>query len=194
MKAIFPVIGLLLLSSFGLRAQSGNAGDSLAVNPPETLRPVAVKWQPEPKKALMWAIIPGGGQIYNRRWWKAPIVYGATYGMYRVVDYNQGLYRRFKKAYLAKLNDEPHEFTGTTIDNIQTLRNLRDRYDKKTQNAYVYFALLYVLQGIEAYVDAHLQGFDVNEDIGFHVRPVLSVDPVLAQPSFGVGIVIPIGK
>ncbi len=192
MKVFALAFGFLCLVSTNLSGQSGIPKDSLDILTQDTL--LKKKWQPIPKKALLWSIIPGGGQIYNRKWWKVPLVYGATYGMYRVVDYNQDLYRRFKTAYLAELNDQPHEFTGTSIDNAAALRNLRDKYDKNTQTYYAVLGFVYLLQGIEAYVDAHLQGFDVDEDLGFRLRPTFNADPLTAQPVLGIGIVLPLGK
>lgn len=154
--------------------------------------PEKVSDWPVPKKALMWAIIPGGGQVYNRRWWKVPLVAGGFYALYRNVDYNQDLYRRLRTAYELKLKNEEHEFSQTGIDNVTTLRNLRDRYDKNTQLGYVFMVLGYALQGIEAYVDAHLRQFDIDDDLSFRFKPVLESTPIAAHPVLGLGVVIPI--
>ncbi|WP_170110441.1 DUF5683 domain-containing protein [Flavilitoribacter nigricans] len=147
---------------------------------------------PVPKKALLWSIIPSGGQVYNRDWWKVPLVAGGFYALYRTIDYNTDLYRRLQDAYLLKLDNKEHEFTGTSIDNVRTLRNLRDRYDKNTQMSYVFLLLGYALQGIEAYVDAHLRQFDIDDDLSFRLKPTLEMLPVSGQAVMGVGVVIPI--
>lgn len=147
---------------------------------------------PVPKKALLWAIIPSGGQIYNRRWWKVPLVVGGFYALYRTIEYNTDLYTRLKTAYLLKLDDQPHEFSGTGIDNANTLRNLRDRYDKNTQMSYVFLIMGYALQGIEAYVDAHLRNFDIDDDLSLRLKPTLDMLPISGQPVLGVGVVIPL--
>ena len=148
---------------------------------------------PNPKKAaLLSLILPGTGQIYNKRWWKAPLVYGAITGMVLVIDYNQSLYRRLRDALDLKRKGEEHEFTGTTIDNLSTLRNLRDSYDKNTQTAYVGLILVYTLQAMEAFVDAHLKGFDVNDDLGFRIKPDVDFVAPLGQPVIGIGLTIPL--
>ena len=148
---------------------------------------------PNPKKAaLLSLILPGTGQLYNKRWWKAPLVYGAITGMVLVIDYNQSLYRRLRDALDLKRKGEEHEFTGTAIDNLSTLRNLRDSYDKNTQTAYVGLILVYTLQAMEAFVDAHLKGFDVNDDLGFRVKPDLDFVAPLGQPVIGIGLTIPL--
>ena len=91
---------------------------------------------PIPKKSLVYSfVLPGMGQAYNRKWWKLPFVYGAVGGIVYAIDFNQGLYRRFRVALEAELNDQEHEFTGTTIGNANSLRSLRDTYDRYTQNS-----------------------------------------------------------
>lgn len=196
-KRIFFTI--LLFSCFGpgLFAQdttlvapiSGN--DSLLTAVEEAIVKEESTW-PVPKRALLWSIIPSGGQIYNRRWWKVPLVVGGFYALYRTIDYNTDLYTRLKTAYLLKLDDQPHEFTGTSIDNASTLRNLRDRYDKNTQMSYVFLLLGYTLQGVEAYVDAHLRQFDIDDDLSMRLKPTMDLLPITGQPVVGIGIVIPL--
>ena len=166
--------------------------DSLLTAIDAAIDTIEVETWPNPKKALLWSIIPSGGQIYNRRWWKVPLVVGGFYALYRTIDYNSDLHQRFIVAYRLKLDDQEHEFTGTGIDNASTLRNLRDRYDKNTQMSYVFLFLGYVLQGVEAYVDAHLRQFDISDDLSIRLKPNLDILPISGQPMVGVGLVIPI--
>jgi len=148
---------------------------------------------PNPKKAaLLSLIIPGAGQLYNKRWWKVPLVYGALAGMALVIDYNQSRYRRLRTALDLERQGLDHEFTGTTLDNISTLRTLRDSYDKNTQTAYVGFVLVYTLQAMEAFVDSHLKGFNVDDDLSMRVRPRVEFIAPLGQPAVGVGVSIPL--
>lgn len=148
---------------------------------------------PNPKRAALFSlVIPGSGQLYNKRWWKVPLVYGALTGMVLVIDYNQGLYRRLRDALDLKRKGEEHEFSGSSIDNVSTLRSLRDSYDKNTQTAYVGFILVYTLQAMEAFVDAHLKGFNVDDDIGLKVRPNIDILAPTGQPVMGIGLSIPL--
>lgn len=112
--------------------------------------------------------------------------------MVLVVDYNQSLYRRLRDALNLKRQGEEHEFTGTTLDNLSTLRSLRDSYDKNTQTAYVGIVLVYTLQAMEAFVDAHLKGFDVNDDLSLRVKPNVEFIAPLGQPVMGIGVSIPL--
>ncbi len=155
---------------------------------------VKSRFIPKPNRTLMWSLLPAGGQIYNRRWWKVPLVYGAFVGLGFAIDYNQNLYRDLRDAYLLALNDEQHQFSGTTIDSPNALRNLRDSFDKNTQTAYVGLVLLYALQSMEAYVDAHLRSFDVDDDLSFKIKPSVDVNGLTGQPVMGIGISIPLGR
>jgi hypothetical protein len=140
----------------------------------------------EPRKALLWALIPAGGQIYNRRWWKVPLVFGGFSGMLAVLEFNQANYRRFEKAYRLKLAGDLHEFSGTTIDSESRLLNFRNQFNKGRQSAYFYIVGFYLLQGVEAYVDAHLRNFDIDEDLS--LRPSLLPTGLATSPTLGLGI------
>ncbi len=148
-----------------------------------------------PKKALLWSIAPGGGQIYNRRWWKLPIVYGAFAGMIGIADFNQTNFNRFQRALESEcfgVQDpdcvpSTHEFTG--LFDVNALRSLRDSYDRNRQLAYLGIFVVYLLQGVEAFVDAHLRTFDIEDDIGFRIEPQYYPEPGVPV---GVSIVIPI--
>lgn len=192
---------LLFIFWLGLLSTGLAAQDTTALQPAVTndsllnAVDIAIRKEsawPVPKRALMWAIIPGGGQVYNRRWWKVPLVVGGFYALYRTIDYNTDLYVRLKTAYLLKLDGKPHEFSTSGIDNLTTLRNLRDRYDKNTQLSYVFLAAGYALQGIEAYVDAHLRQFDIDDDLSMRLKPSFEMLPISDQPVIGVGLVIAI--
>ncbi len=151
----------------------------------------------KPAQALKWALIPGGGQVYNKAWWKVPIVYGGLIGAIGVADFNTTNYRRFVTALEAECfgNNIPadcvpqdHEFTGL-VNGTQALRNLRDRFDRDRQNAYLFVFVAYLLQGIEAYSDAHLKSFDVSEDLSFRLQPT-----VLPGQELGLSLCFPLGR
>ncbi len=137
---------------------------------------------PQPKKALTLSLVlPGAGQVYNGRIWKLPLVYGAIGGMVYVIDFNQSRFKRLRTALELKRQNLPHEFSGTGIDNERSLLALRDSYDKNRQLSYFGLFVVYALQGVEAFVDAHLQGFEINEDLSLHIRPQLQPGPSTLQ-------------
>lgn len=126
-----------------------------------------------PKKALLWSIIPGGGQVYNRRWWKVPLVFSAFSGVAAVWDFNQSNYDRFNTAYNLALAGDPHEFTGT-IDDRSRLKGFRDGFNKSRQTTVFYMAIIYALQSVEAYVDSQLRDFDISDDLShFQIQPII---------------------
>ena len=145
-----------------------------------------------PKKAAILSLaLPGAGQAYNKRWWKLPLVYGAIGGMVYAIDFNQGVYRRFRDALKLELADQPHEFTGTGNGSANALRSLRDEYDRNTQLSYIGTVVLYGVIAVEAFVDAHLLDFNIDDDLSLRVQP--TVQPVpreLGLGSAGVAVVV----
>ncbi len=192
MKIIFSIyLGFILFSNNGLLAQM----DSLYLLQDTIATKTKEKRAVIPKKSLKLSLIfPGTGQIYNGRWWKAPLVYGAVGGVIYAIDYNTRQYKRLQEALILKQQDEEHEFSGTSIDNVTSLRNIRDSFDKNRQLSYIGFVIVYALQAIEAFVDAHLQNFDTEEDIGFKIRPTFEIQPDLGAPVYGLGIQIPLHR
>lgn len=149
---------------------------------------------PDPKKAgLMSLVIPGSGQVYNKDWWKVPFVYGAIGGLIYAINYNNEQYNRFQTAYQLALAGEENEFTGTSLgQNTRALRSIRDGFDKNRQLSYIGLVAVYLLNGVEAFVAAHLDNFDISDDLSMQVRPELGIDPQTQQPTFGLGVRIPL--
>ncbi len=199
MKPLFILKLLVLICVlWGGTKAAGNAQDrvinvdSLAEAAPSTKqkKPPKIKVErpwPDPKKAvLLSAALPGAGQVYNKRWWKLPIVYGAYGGLTYAIIFNTQQFNRLQTAYLLALDGEEHEFTGTSIDNPTALRTLRDQYDRTRQLSYIGLFFAYVLTGVDAFVDAHLRRFDINDDLSLRLEPKL--DLMQGQPQFGVGL------
>ncbi|MEO0787618.1 MAG: DUF5683 domain-containing protein [Bacteroidota bacterium] len=183
---------LFILISGGLSLQA-QTNDSLALAIDSLEKPQRVI---KPGAALRWALIPGGGQIYNRRWWKLPLVYGGVFGTIGYAEFYNNNFQRVVRALEAECFGDgipedcmvsDHEFTG--IFDVTALRTLRDRFDQRRQYAYLYIALVYLLQAVEAYTDAQLMDFDMDENLSaFRIVPNLS-----PQEGMGLGIAIPLG-
>ena len=194
MKALFIVV--LLVFSCSLFAQQK---DTLPAStaPQEKVQMIfmdSVKLArknrlPVPKKALLYSLVlPGSGQVYNGRWWKAPIAVGAIGGMAYVFSYNNGLYRRLKTALELELQDQMHEFSSLNLGE-NGLRANRDSYDKNRQASLAGIVAVYGLVAIEAFVDAHLQNFDISEDLSWRIKPTFQTDPRSGMGGPGIGIV-----
>lgn len=146
---------------------------------------------PDPKTAVLWSLVPGGGQIYNRTWWKVPIVYGAFgVGAYFIVQ-NTAQYRDFKTALEAERAGEEHRYSAFLDgrpNSLNILRTRRDQADKRMQQSYIATVLIYLLQGVDAFVDAHLAHFDIGDDLTLGIRPGLHQAPTFSAPALGLGL------
>lgn len=117
------------------------------------------------RAALFSLIIPGGGQAYNKRYWKIPIVWGAVgwFG-YVALEGNKN-YKEVNDAYKRLLIDDNYEYNGYTSGS--QLRPYRDQLRSSRERKWVTFGIVYLVQSIEAYIDRHLIDFDLKEDLSF---------------------------
>ena len=171
----------------------------------ETILPDSVRTLQEinrgPKRALLWSIIPGGGQGYNKSWWKVPLVYSGLLGVIAVADYNQTLYTRYVNALEARcLGDGniiiPPNLTCIPKENefpesisSQQLVNARNSANRQRQTAYFGILAVYILQAVEAFTDAHLRDFDISDDLSIRLTPTVSPEGLT-----GAGLIVPLGS
>lgn len=137
-----------------------------------------------PKKATIYsAILPGLGQAYNRKYWKIPVIYGLG-GLltYFVVDNNRQ-YVNYKNAFKVRLDDNPDTIDPyVNVYSDDDLRVLKNYYRRNRDLAYIGMGVTYVLNIIDAAVDAHLFFFDVSDDLTLRAEP--SVSPVINNTAF----------
>ncbi|MBJ6110212.1 hypothetical protein JAO73_14410 [Hymenobacter sp. BT523] len=131
------------------------------------------------KAALLATILPGAGQIYNRRWWKLPLVYGALGTVVGLEVFYQQRYNEFADAYNLVTAD-PTLLHSTRLGPRARLFNSADAlnsgvifYRGNRDIFYLYIGLAYGLQIVDALVDAHLKDFDVSDDLAVHWQPTL---------------------
>lgn len=127
-----------------------------------------------PKKAAMLsALLPGAGQAYNRKYWKMPVIYTAgAAGAYFIIE-NADSYKSFRQAYKYRLDDDPATVDEYTQLSAQQLQVYRDSYRRNMELSVIFSTVVYLLQILDATVDAHLFDFDVTNDLAFNWRPVL---------------------
>jgi hypothetical protein len=191
MKKITLLI-FLCISLFKLGHAQEQDSTAAALNNTNLPEVRAEKWMPNPGKALrLGLVLPGAGQIYDRRWWKLPLVYAAYGGVIYAIDYNQGWLNRFKTAFDAQVQNPPedHEFTPLGLNSTE-LKAFRDKFDKQLQLSYIGLILVHGLVSMEAFVDAHLQSFDISDDLSMQVQPDIFLDPVSQQPVFSIKSVV----
>lgn len=145
---------------------------------------------PSPKKAAILAVVPGMGQIYNKKYWKLPLVYGALGGLIYAIRYNTNNYRQSVLSIAIKDN----EVTGTDPF-PSTPRNAvlaaRNSFDKNRQLSWIGLIGFYLISAGDAMVDAHLKDFSVDDDIS--IGPILETN-YAHQPVVGVGIRVAISR
>lgn len=144
-------------------------------------------WKPTPKRAMWLAIVfPGGGQIYNRKYWKLPIVYGGFVGCAYALTWNNQMYHDYSQAYLDIMDDDPttesykqfmhlgSQIDASNLSRYQELfRKRKDRYRRWRDLSVFCLVGVYALSVIDAYVDASLSEFDISPDLSLRLEPVI---------------------
>lgn len=140
------------------------------------------------KAAFYGLVIPGGGQIYNKKWWKLPLVYGLEgFLVFRIINSGRN-YRGFQRAYLNNLVEGNPTMCFRGITNTQSLLANRDRFRKQNEFSYVIFLGGHILTIFEAFIDRHLMEFDISDDLTIQSQPS-AVGPVT-----GFTLTIPLNK
>lgn len=153
------------------------------------------------KKATTLAcIFPGAGQIYNKSYWKVPFVVGGFASMIYCIDWNNRGYQRFKKAYnlLADYEEHPENYPDGPTDEFHGrysasfIKNLRNNYRRNRDLCIIVTGALYILQIIDAHVDAHLKDYDISDDLTMNLEPLVDYTFVPTQsthrPVFGFNL------
>lgn len=126
------------------------------------------------KAGLYSAVLPGLGQFYNKKYWKIPIVWGAVGTGIGVALWNDKQYKRYRNAFVAELNGLPHEFSNINgVDKI-VLGNAQDRSKRQRDYAIGISALIYILNIVDAVVDAHL--YEGRHDSDLAITPTIIND------------------
>ena len=147
-------------------------------------------WEPDPRKAVWLSLlIPGGGQIYNHKYWKLPIVYGGFVGCIYALTWNQSTYTDYQNAYVDIMDDDPntksyedflpphYEIDTSMMDWLkEVFRQRKDKYRRYRDLSIFAFMGMYLVATIDAYVDAELSHFDISPNLSMTVEPNLMID------------------
>ena len=163
-------------------------------------------WSPDPQRALWMAlVIPGGGQIYNRKYWKLPLIYGGFMGCLYAMSWNNMMYKDYSQAYLDIMDSDPNTQSynrflhfGATIDSSneerykKIFKSRKDKYRRWRDMSFFCLIGVYALSVIDAYVDAELSQFDISNDLSLRVEPAIinngSSNNFLEGSSIGVNL------
>lgn len=156
---------------------------------------------PNPKRALWLAlVIPGGGQIYNRKYWKLPLIYGGFIGCTYALLWNQRMYTDYSQAYLDIMDSDPNtksylNFLPPNYDvasreaYLKTVfKRRKDYYRRYRDMSIIAFGAVYALSVIDAYVDAELSVFDISPKLSMRVQPAFISNSHALQPSTTMGV------
>jgi len=172
----------------------------------EAIQPVPDKFLPSSKKATIYAaVFPGLGQIYNRKYWKLPLVYGSFIGCAYAIAWNGGQFSGYSQAYKdfidekpetnswddyrygAYLRQDPENWSADMYRNFATtLKSARDFHRRNRDLSYIVTIGVYALWIVDAYVDAQLFDFDVSPDLSMRMAPVLFERTANNSRSIGV--------
>ena len=156
---------------------------------------------PNPAKATWSALVfPGGGQIYNHKYWKLPIVYGGFLGCAYALNWNNQMYSDYSQAYLDIMDDDPgtasYEDMLPPRYNVEAnkeyltrvFKNRKDNYRRQRDLSIFCFIGVYLLSVVDAYVDAELSNFDISNDLSVQVRPttIESKQTTLRNQAYGL--------
>ncbi|MBL7963448.1 MAG: hypothetical protein JNM31_06350 [Flavobacteriales bacterium] len=145
------------------------------------------RYRHSPKRAAIYsALLPGAGQVYNRKYWKVPIVWGGLGLSYYFIRENSSQYQRYRDAYIAVSDNDPNttdEFNGqysasSLFETAETYRRWRDL-------SYIAIGLVYALNVMDATVDAHFVRFDVGSDLSLKLGPSL---PLASRGTLGLSV------
>jgi len=131
------------------------------------------------KAGLYSAVLPGLGQYYNKKYWKIPIVWGAIGTGVGIILWNDKQYKRYRTAFVAELNGLPHEFSDINGITAEALGRTQDRAKRQRDYAIAVTGLVYVLNIVDAVVDAHL--YEGKHDPDLALKPTVIYDEFAKQ-------------
>ena len=151
---------------------------------------------PDPIRAMWLGLVfPGGGQIYNHKYWKLPIFYGGVVGCVYAMTWNNNMYRDYSQAYMDLVDNNPstqsynqflHLGNKITPENEaryeEIFRKRKDRYRRWRDLSVFSLIGVYALSIIDAYVDASLSDFDISKDLSMHIQPTIINNQLNSNP------------
>ena len=166
-----------------LAVESLSLEDSITIDSASLSKALAPKALRKQRLAL---VLPGAGQIYNRKYWKLPIIYGGFVGCAYAMSWNNQMYHDYSQAYLDIMDDDPNTQSynqflhlGAQIDasNIERYKEIfrkrKDRYRRWRDMSMFVMIGVYAFSVIDAYVDASLSEFDISDDLSLRVEPTV---------------------
>lgn len=140
------------------------------------------------RSALLSAILPGLGQVYNKQYWKVPIIVSGFIAFGHYINYNNQLYHAFRNAAIITGNGGENPYEGIVSSESSLIQN-RDAFRRNRDYLIILGTAFYILQIVDAHVSAHLNEFDVNDDLAIRIEPTIQSSPLFSQ-AVGASIVL----
>ncbi len=150
----------------------------------EEIETYADKWVPR-KASLYASVVPGLGQIYNRKYWKLPLVYGGLIALGVTANFYDNEHDKFRSELFQLLQDD--SFQPPSGANEEQLRSAVDDARRERDFYLIMTGVFYLLQILDAHIDAHLKEFDLNPDLKVVIDPVVERNQ-FARKSFNAGL------
>ena len=138
------------------------------------------------KAAFYSSVLPGLGQVYNKRYWKLPLIYGGLGASVYFYDVNNGSFKRYRNAYkrrLAGFTDD--EFQGVIFDNNRLIDGM-NFYKKYRDRSMLFIIGAYFLNILDANIDAHLKQYNINQNLS--LKPYMDQNTIVADHHFGMSL------
>jgi hypothetical protein len=187
-------IRLMCFLAFFLFARLGYSDslDSLNQVKKDSVKVTNMPYKIIPRQATLKSLmIPGWGQLYNRQYWKLPLVAGAFITLGMIANYNQVRYSKYRDYYfVVSVHPEDPKYVppatvavpyedGVTRDlDVNQLKRINDGFRRNRDYTYIGMVLAWALNVVDANVSAHLKTFDVSDDLSLHVKPIMEIDPL----------------
>lgn len=178
------VVLLLPVSLFAMEIKDSSSLKSVSK---QVVKPYKIIPRQATLKSLM---IPGWGQLYNRQYWKLPLVAGAFVSLGMIANWNDVRYAKYRDYYyqVSTHVDDPSYKPPTTVAvpyedgtirdlDVNQLKRLTDGYRRNRDYTYIGMVLAWTLNVVDANVSAHLKTFDVSDDISMKVKPTVDYQP-----------------
>lgn len=167
------------------------AADSIAAIPETKI------WIPDSGKATWLAVVfPGGGQIYNRKYWKLPIIYGGFTGCAYALSWNTKTYKEYSRAYMDMMDGDlstsswkyyvPQGTEEGDENWANRIKKGKDRFRRYRDMSIFAFIGVYLISIVDAYVDAELSNFDIGPDLSMRWEPAVIIDRKFSGSSIGI--------
>ncbi len=181
---IFLLFVFISLSSLSQKDKTVDTDKELMVkNMPQTTEDFEINPLAPAKAAFYSAILPGLGQAYNKKYWLIPVIYGSIGGSMYVYSDNNSKYNRFIDAYKLELAGKPHEFDNLDITALE--RGINGY--KKQRDLWLFISIgIYILNVVEANVDAHLPNKKIDTNISY--KPSFTIDPITNNMNLGASV------